>query len=453
MKGYAKTILAFGLVLGCFSSCKSDVAEPVKYDMPQVNFTMPSDLINAVVGEPVSFSAEVVSGDKVSIAWYVDGKIESSSQSFVYEFTREGTHKVRFEARNGAGTVEHEYTVNVSDKLSIRLSVGDSTRVFRMQHSPINVAAVVQSGADVEHKWYVDGELACETAFFGSLLLAEARDYEVEYQGVNAAGSYSRSFVVEATERPLQVSYSVTDPAVSLLSGSFFEVKVSVLFGGKGLTQTWTLDSEVVSTEKDLNLYLPSAGVFTLEYNAVNGKGETASRSWTLNVTASGTLMDTFEGISELGGWWTLGQNQPGIELFENPLKEGINTSDYVMRDKVNGEGGTSGYFDLTLTKWAAANPDVDLSKFHKIRVKCYLNGNDYYPMVQINGATQIPPVVPASKKDAWVILEYDFGKSFDASTKFTFRAMRNATGGSISGYEETSNNRTVFFDDFEFVE
>ena len=133
-------------------ACGVEDAQPVQYKAPEVSFTMASDIIAAQVGESVTFTAKVVSGDKVSTGWYIDDVLTSSSQSFDYVFEQAGTYSVRFEARNGAGVVDHTYTVNVSDKLVVSLSVKDSTQVVRRQLEYLKVAAVVEYGKDVNHE-------------------------------------------------------------------------------------------------------------------------------------------------------------------------------------------------------------------------------------------------------------------------------------------------------------
>ena len=69
------------LAAAALLACGQEVAEPVKYKAPEVNFTMSSDDVYAKVGETVSFSAQVVSGDKVSTGWYIDDVLTSGSQS------------------------------------------------------------------------------------------------------------------------------------------------------------------------------------------------------------------------------------------------------------------------------------------------------------------------------------------------------------------------------------
>lgn len=65
--------------------CSPEVS-PLHHTAPVVNFPLEAQNITAKVGEPVSFKANVVSGDRLSKAWYVDGVLESSDEEFTYTF-------------------------------------------------------------------------------------------------------------------------------------------------------------------------------------------------------------------------------------------------------------------------------------------------------------------------------------------------------------------------------
>lgn len=448
-------IIRFFAVLSLAISVLACVDEPspVKYTEPNVSFSTSEESISAMVGEPVELSAELLSGEKVSVLWFVEDEIVASSLKFSYSFDAPGTYSVRFVAKNGAGKVEKTYTVTVSDTFRVRLSVGDSTRIYRKQLSTLKVAAIVEAGSDITHNWLVNGELISDEAFFGTLKLDDVKDYNIEYHGYNGEGSFSKNFVVEVIERELEMSFSISDPVISLLAGRYLTISSRVMFGGTGLVQEWRKNGELIGTDSNLNWLFSEPGSYTLTFDAHNAKGETVHREWTVNVASSGIIFDDFESGPSLGAWWTLAQNIPGIQYSENPLKEGINTSAHCMIDAVNGTGGTSGYFDLTISKLIAAKPAIQISKYSILRFKAYLNGNNYYPFVQVNGKTQVPSLTPPSSSKEWIVLEYHFAEPFTASDKFTIRAMRDKNGNSISGRDELTNNRTVYFDDFEFVE
>ena len=156
-----QTILMWGLVLlwGC-----EETVEPLHHTAPQVTFPVGESSMTATVGEEVEFRANVEEGDRLTCSWYVGETLEASTPSFTYVFRTPGTFDVRFEARNGAGSVSKTYEVTVSDVLEMYLSVGDSTRIKRLQLDNLKVMAIVTAGSNVQHEWTVDGQQASTEA-------------------------------------------------------------------------------------------------------------------------------------------------------------------------------------------------------------------------------------------------------------------------------------------------
>lgn len=445
-------VIITALVLLCSCDAQKQQAQPVQYQKPEVDFVMPSDIISAQVGEKVTFSAKVVSGDKVSTGWYIDEVLTSSAQSFDYVFEQAGTYDVKFEARNGAGVVSHTYTVNVSDKLAVTLSVKDSTRIYRLQLDYLRVAAVVEYGKDVTHEWSVDGTVLGDEAYFCSVQLLEPRIYNVHYRGTNMSGSYEKSFEVFVNERPLEISFSNTDEIIAILEGRTLKIETEVLYGGTGLQQKWYLDEVLVSEEADFSWFFGLAGEYMLRYEAENAKGETVTRSWKVTVTSTGRIFDDFE-YDAIGPWFNLKENSPGIELVDNPIKEGLNTSDKCLRDQVSGSGSTSGYFTLKAPVMLS-QAGFDVSEYSGIRFLVYLNNNEYYPRIDFGG-TKYPSTTEPKFNGGWEKLEYKLpeGKTFDNTKNIVFRMMYNQAGSNISGGSTSAetNNRTVYIDDIEF--
>lgn len=447
-------ILASCLAALALYSCAETGADPVSYAKPVVNFTMPSDNISVAVGETVQFKAEVLSGDKVSVAWYIDDRLASGSQEFDYAFPEPGDYSVRFEARNGAGTVSHTYSVSVSDRLSIVLSVGDSTRIERLQKDYLRVAAIVEHGQGVTHQWTVDGVVMGTEAYFATLQLLETRDYEVSYTGTGAGDSFTHSFTVGVLERPLEISFTITDEVLGLLAGRTLNISANILSGGTGIQHKWSVDDVVVGTDAVFSYLFAEVGEYIIRYEGENAKGEKLERTWKVNVTASGRLFDDFE-YDVLGPWWTLGQNSPGIELVDNPLKDGVNPSDKCISDRVYGSSGTSGYFDLK-TDVMRTEAEFDVSEYSGIRFLLYTGESKYYPRIDYGGK-KYPPVTPPKFNGGWEKLEYqlDEGVFFDSSSgkKITFRALLNEDGSNTSGgaFDNPQLSRTVYMDDIEF--
>ncbi|WP_417016331.1 PKD domain-containing protein [Alistipes sp.] len=440
-------LLGVLLLGGC-----EEAVEPLHHTAPQVNFPLGTTTLTATVGEPVEFQAVIEQGDRLTCSWYVDDRLEASTPAFTYVFRTPGTFDVRFEARNGAGTVSRTYDVTVSDVLEMSLSVGDSTRIERLQMDNLRVMAIVTAGSDVRHEWSVDGAVLSDKAYFDSFVLSEARVYRVSYRGENTAGSFSKAFDVQVLERPLQIEFSNTDASISCQQGETVSITATVTFGGTGVQHEWTVDDETVSTDAAFSHAFWGEGPFTIGYRGVNAKGETVTRQWTVNILASGLLLDDFEGYTSLTAWWRTGENDPGVTVEDNPKPSGINTSAKVMRDKVNGTGSTSGYFTLETSKILEGR-GIDVSKCTGIRFKVYLGKNKYYPRVDIGG-TKYAPVSEPQFKDEWEVLEYRFPFNLDPTKIIQFRPLLQQNGSNIaSGAVTETNTREVYIDDIEFLE
>ncbi len=297
----------------------------------------------------------------------------------------------------------------------------------------------------------MDGEVKSDKAYFDTFDLPEAKVYTVAYAGTNAAGTFRKSFEVQATERPLEIGFSNNDETIACKDGAVVEIIATVKYGGTGVQHEWKVDGETVSTDAVFSRAFDGKGPYTIAYHAVNSKQETVDRTWTVTMVPSGALFEHFEDYTELPKWWTLKQNDPGIQLADNPKPEGINTSAKVLSDKVNGTGGTSGYFDLKLKDIPADK--IDVTKYTGIRFKIYLGKNKYYPRVQYND-TRHQPVTKPQFRDEWEVLEYRFGANLDPTKTITFRPMLKEDGSNIaSGAVTETNTRTVYIDDIEFLE
>lgn len=444
----AKAIALLGIV--ALWGCEEDVT-PLRHTAPQVTFPVEETSLTAVVGDPVEFRADIESGDKLTCGWYVDGTLEASTAEMTYTFGAPGDYEVRFEARNGAGRVGKGYAVKVSDVLEMHLSVGDSTRIVRRQLDILKVMAIVDAGSDVTHKWTVDGVEKSDKAYFDTFDLPEAKVYTVAYAGTNAAGTFRKSFEVQATERPLEISFSNNDAVIACKDGAIVEIIATVKYGGTGVLHEWKVDGETVSTDAVFSRAFSGAGPYTIAYHGVNSKQETVDRTWTVTMVPSGALFEHFEDYTTLPAWWTLKENTPGIELADNPKPEGINTSLKVLRDNVTGTGSTSGYFNLKLKDIPVDK--IDVTKYTGIRFKVYLGKNKYYPRVEYAG-TKHPSVTKPQFKDEWEVLEYKFGANLDPTKNITFRPMLQENGNNIaSGAVTETNTRTVYIDDIEFLE
>lgn len=445
-----KKLLSIVLALGSLllTSCNNE-PQPVSYAAPVVYFPMENDVVDATVGTPVTFEVKLVEGEKVSLGWYVDDVLESSNEVFTHTFTTPGSFTVRFVAKNGSATVERSYTAIVADTFDVVLSVGDSLKVNRMQLAAANVAAIVNAGSNITHMWKIDGELAGEEAYLG-VILPDAREYLVSYHGENEQGSLDRTFTIVGLERPLEMSYSIRDDAFSIKKGEQVSITATPIYGGTGLQHSWKVDGVEVSTTDTITWSSNVGGLFTITYDGVNAKGETASKKWLVTVVQLGYMLDDFETGDVLKAWWTLKQNTPGIELVDNPDQSGINKSKKCIKDSVTGTGGTSGYFDLKGSEIKKAG--IDMTQYNSIRLKVHLGKNPYYPRIQVGG-TKYAPVTPPKFNNEWEELLFQFPANFTAEQTITFRPLLKQDGNNIpSGPVTDTNTRTVYIDDIEFL-
>ena len=425
----------------------TEEATPVKYKLPEVEFPMSSTSLSAEVGQTVTFRANVVSGDKVSVAWYVNDVQESSAQIFDYVFEEPGFYSVRFEARNGAGSVGETYSVTVSDCLKVSLSVGDSTVIERIQKDVLRVAAIVDLGSDIEHSWYVNGVKECDQAFFNTFVLSDSQGYNVRYTATNPAGTYNQEFKVKILERPLHIEFNITDEVIKINQGSSCDFVATVVDGASGVIHSWFVNEVETADDATFSFIATMGGSYNIRYHAVNAKGEVFDRSWKIVVDVPGDCFDDFEGISSLKNIWGNG-NAPGIQLADNPAKDDVNSSEKCMSDEVSGSGGTSGFFTL---KFANLASSFDLASYKKLRFKVHFNGNKYYPRIDISGKKYTPVTGPVFN-GGWEILEYDLPVTLGSGTSITIRPLLKQDGSNISGKDPVSNNRKMYFDDFELV-
>lgn len=459
MKNTIKNMVGALLMAGTVAAGCVPEAEPIVNEAPRINYPMTEESITATVGQPVDFKVEIVAGDRLNCGWYVNGVLEASTASFTYVFDEPGDYEVRFEARNGSGSSSRTYKVSVSDKLEMYLScadmlkIEDGTTIERVQDDFLKVTAVVVAGAGVKHSWTVTDAggtqvATSDQAYFDTFQLTDITTYTVAYSGSNTVGEYKLTFKVKVNDKPLNVEFSVPEGNASATEGQEFRIETDVISGADGLKHSWSLDGEEVSQAEDFVHIFDASGTHTISYTGVNAKNETVEASWTVEVASAGTLLDDFEGT--IKSWWTLGENDPGISVEDNPDKSGINTSDKVLIDKVNGSGGTSGYFTLK-TNMISAESGINVSEFTGIRFKIYLGNNKYYPRMDIGG-TKYTPVTAPQFAGEWEILEYRFDFNFDPAKNIIFRLMLDEDGKNISGSDPDTNTRTVYIDDIEFL-
>lgn len=226
--------------------------------------------------------------------------------------------------------------------------------------------AVVDAGSDVVHEWKVDGEVKSDKAYFDTFDLPEAKVYTVAYAGTNAAGTFRKSFEVQATERPLEIGFSPADTDLVVDFGKTVVFRADVRFGGSGLVHEWTVDGLVVGSEAEYSYDCSAEGNYIVGYKGVNDKQETVTYTWNVRVnpeTISGLLFaDMEQGTYPTEMFST--PNAPGLSVEDNPDALGKNQSAKVLQQKISGSHATKGYFVLKLSSIP------ELSKYRGIRFK-----------------------------------------------------------------------------------
>jgi PKD repeat protein len=443
MKTRHAICFAAALAVACWAC--TDEVRPVQNTSPLATFDSEQTSFTTTVNVPLTLQAAVAAGERVTSNWYVNGVLESATAEFTYAFPAPGLYTVKYVARNGAGEFSREFEVTVTDVLAIALSTGDSTRVKRKQLDELQLMAIVSSGADVAHRWEIDGVPVSTGAFLHGFMLDAARDYSVTYTGTNAAGSVEKRLVVEATERPLEISFSETDAILSRMIGETLTLTATVLYGGTGIVHNWKVDGAEVSTSATLSYPCATIGEYAITYLGANAINETVTKSYTLRVTESAYLITDCEDLDNTSVKVRFSStNSPGLTIEPNPYKTGINTSDKVMKDAVAGTSGTSGFFDISLSGIP------NLSQYKGLRLKIYRKtGNAYFPHIKFNkGGNNIPPVAMPTKYDEWetIVFMFPAGTAYSAHQ---LRPLSDQSGNNIT----TVGDRTILMDDFELIQ
>lgn len=445
-----------------------------------VEFSNEEPEIACMPGDEVELAATVVSGDKQTRhEWKVGDEAVSATADFKYVFAQMGTFTISYRGVNADGmTVQRSWTV-VVDELPLEIEFSQTGETIRCeQGAEVEITATAKNGATgLEHEWKVGDEVVSTTAGFKHLF-ADSGTFTVAYKGVNGKGeTATRQWTVEVTELPLEIEFSVTDAKITCKQDVEVVIAATVKNGGAtGVVHEWKVGDEVVSTEAEFRRSFAEIGSYTIFYKGVNGRNEQVTHDWTVEVTDknAGRMFENFEARESLPGHFINGN--PAIEgatVQDNPYKTTVNPSNRVLRDLLLKESGTSGFFDMGFGHL------TDRAKYRAIRVKVYLGKNLYYPRLKIATLASGPNKLPSSingkpfdagkgteeqwktliRTDDWNVFVYDlidcgFGaETFENITSVQFRPLSTFGGQNVSGRDEQTNNRTVYYDDIEFLE
>lgn len=454
---------------------EKDYSVTVEGSPLKVEFSNEEETISCLPGEEVLITATVVAGDKEVVhAWKVGDEEVSSTAEFKYTFDKMGSYTVAYRGVNADDiSFNRTWTVTVDElPLEIDFSVTDAT-IPCVQGNEVAITATVKNGGTgLTHEWKVGSDVVSTTAEFKHTF-GEVGTFTVSYKGVNGKGEEKTgTWTVQVEEKPLEIEFSKADGStLKNVKGDELAITATVKGGATGLTHEWKVGGDVVSTTTEFKHTFDAAGTYTVTYKGVNTKGEEKTASWTVVVSedAVGYMFENFETRDALPGHFINGNAAiEGTTLQENPYKTAVNPSNKVLRDLLLKESGTSGFFDMGFSHL------TNRSKYRAIRVKVYLGKNEYYPHLQISGKKKLPSKINGQrftgsmseadwktliKTDDWNVFVYDlvdcgFGaENFENITTVQFRPLSKFNGDGVSGRDEVTNNRTVYYDDFEFLE
>ena len=453
----------------------------------KVEFSNEEETVSCLPDEEVLITATVVAGDKEVVhEWTVGDKVVSTTAEFKHTFDEMGSYTVTYRGVNADEvSVNRTWTVTVDElPLEIEFSVTDAT-ISCVQGSEVAITATVKNGGTgLVHAWKVGDEVVSTTAEF-KRTFGEAGTFTVSYRGVNGKGEEkTSSWTVGVEEKPLEIEFSKADGStLRSAAGDEVVITVTVKGGATGLVHAWKVGGDAVSATAEFRHTFDAAGTYAVTYEGVNAKGEKKNASWTVEVSedAVGYMFENFETLSSLASDYIKEGNKGSLSIVNNPYPTTANPSGKVLKVDMSATTmGTSAFFDVYLDKKLSGAERV---KYKAIRIQIYLGKNEYYPRMLIpktpEGGSGQPNKMPCKingqafannnasaaewkklvKTDDWNEFVYDLegcGYGFSNCSEFNqvqFRPLLNMIAGGMSGFDAETNNRTVYYDDIEFLE
>ena len=453
----------------------------------KVEFSNEEETVSCLPGEEVLITATVVAGDKEVVhEWKVGDEVVSTTAEFKHTFDEMGSYTVTYRGVNADEvSVNRTWTVTVDElPLEIEFSVTDAT-ISCVQGNEVAITATVKNGGTgLVHAWKVGDEVVSTTAEF-KRTFDEAGTFTVSYRGVNGKGEEkTSSWTVGVEEKPLEIEFSKADGStLRSAAGDEVVITATVKGGATGLVHAWKVGGDAVSAAAEFRHTFDAAGTYAVTYEGVNAKGEKKNASWTVEVSedAVGYMFENFETLSSLTADYIKEANAGSLSLVNNPYPTTSNSSNKVLKvDMSKSTTTTSAFFDVYLEP---KFPGAERVKYKAIRVKVYLGKNEYYPRMLIpktpEGGSGQPNKMPCKingqafannnasaaewkklvKTDDWNEFVYDLegcGYGFSNCSEFNqvqFRPLLNMIAGGMSGFDAETNNRTVYYDDIEFLE
>lgn len=446
MKNLFNTIYAlFLIVIICSTGCSSDDDDDKSslIEKPTATFEAEGDKFTSTTGEYFILIAKPTPEEKIVNEWYVDGVLEGTSTTLKYKFTTPGTKKVEYHVRNEAGEFIKEFTVEVSDVLIVNLSIGDVNSIDRHQGDELEIIALVSAGVGIKHQWEIDGVIVSTDHILDGFILSENKTYKVKYTAVHSTRTYVKEFTVKILGLPLEVDFTVKDKTQTRLKGKTLDILATVTEGAEGAKHTWKVNGTVVSETSELSYLCAEEGKFEITYDCINAQGDTFSYNWTLNVVVGSFMHDRFEnGFREI--MYKGGNANAIVEIVSNPLKEGLNVSDNVL--KVS-KSFVSQQLNVYIKR---ATPALDITNeiwnkgFDRVRFLYYNPATSGRKVTwKFNGVDPILEITPQPLFGQWSYVDIELTNTqMNSLTQLNLR-LNDGTGN--------SDNDVVYIDDLEF--
>ena len=313
---------------------------------------------------------------------------------------------------------------------------GDKLDVYA--NSPVRLEAVVQTPGPVECAWYVtddgvESKVASTPAV--TYVFPEVGEYGIRFEAFNEAGNTGKSWTVNASGIPLEVTFDVEGgTTIETMVGEILAVNVTVIGGGDGLTATWTLTdadgkTEEISTSESLSYSLTVPGTFTLTYTGVNTYNISVTESWTVNVADLPLDVD----FSMAGDAFSCTAGFP-VSIIATPV---TGTEGVIHSWKVDGaDAGTDAVLKHTFTtagdhtiEYSAVNAiEETFSHSWTVTVMEYMTGTMF---LNFEGLTKLPD----NFSDTHISLEDNpYKTAINDSEKVIMADKASSTSGT-SGY------------------
>lgn len=463
-----KIIISIAAVAAMFCSCSKETAAPsnesvARPELVQMSFTVSSEFTKTVLNDDrsVSFKADE------SIAVFAEG----DSTPYQFTTTEGGTSAVFTGSAPSAGKYYAAFPYSSTLKLNgstiegFSLGTGSDGTGTGTYNSKKAIAVAVNDGDVLKFKQVC--ALLKVTVPASVTDLKEVVAFNRDSGTSNTAGALTGSFnvavasdgtpSVTVTEAKFQTGFvGPSGSEVAVPAGDYYiPVLPAKLTSGKGIDLKINfMDSFIGRAFNGTGLKLESGKVYSLG-------SISKTDSFVYDSFESNTLSSDYKG------------NDGALKVIANPHVTTSNGSSYVLSNNMSSSTfGTSGYVQYSLTSDAAkVKYSYSVRSFYsKVRIKIWLGTNAYYPRMLYNGGGTA--MLPAKlngvavnsqaefdanvKTDDWNVFEWNASQfsvsSWSSLNTVQIRCFVDYSNGTKSGYDETTNNRTVYMDDLTFV-